>query len=223
MKERYILGGFYLIRPAQRALCMNNELLPEKIITVSECICDNLPGTWDLERADSIKNILHDPKKELSVWVEDQFEKGYIGWQYGFGNIETARAFYARFLNDMDDVYLFGIGVSEEDAVFLLGEEKPAENTGGTLVYSVLSRAEILDTANLVGFDVLGYDMGYFHSYICNGFESPFYTLFDMKPNKFGLYDSYAKAKQAAEHLSGESSGAEPAVWLSWAVCRFEL
>jgi hypothetical protein len=146
-----------------------------------------------------------------------------VGWPYGFADLATARVFCARFLKDTNDIYLLGIGLSKEDADLCISEEKPTEGIGVSLVYNVLCRNEYIDTTDLLGFDVLGCDMGFYHSYICNSFESEFHSKFVLKPNRYGLYDSYDKAKQAAHYLLDEESHAEPALWLAWAVCRFKL
>jgi hypothetical protein len=223
VNDKFILGGYYVVKAAHRALCMDQDLLPERILTVSECICDNIPGSWDIKRADSIKSLLHWRDKELADWAAEQLKKGNVEWPYGFADIATARAFCARFLKDTNDIYLLGIGLSKEDADYFISEEKPTEVIGASSVYNVLSRIEYIDTTDLLGFDVLGCDMGFFHSYICNSLASDLHSLFSMKPNEYGFYDSYDKAKQAAQYLLNEGSHAEPALWQAWAVCRFEL
>jgi len=110
-----------------------------------------------------------------------------------------------------------------KDTGIFLDEEKPGEGIGSTLVYNVLQRNEFIDTAGFIGFDILGYDMGSFHSYVCNGLEDDFYEVFGIKPNPCGLYDSYTDSRQAAGYLLNEEIGAEPALWQSWVVCKFEL
>lgn len=233
MNDVFILGGYFVVKAAQRALCMNKELLPEKIITVSECICDILPSTWalswvnkrkeDIERANSAMGLTDGEFEELEEWATVKFDNGNIGWQNGFSDLATAREFCKKFLKTTDDVYILGIGLRKEDTEIFIDEERPCEGMGTTLVYNVLQRNEFIDTSGFLGFDVLGCDIGSFHSYICNGLEHDFFEVFGIRPNKYGLYDSYTESRQAAEYLLNEEIGAEPALWQCWVVCKFEI
>lgn len=42
---KYISGGYYIVSPLERADCMDKALLPETIISASECLCDFYPKT----------------------------------------------------------------------------------------------------------------------------------------------------------------------------------
>ncbi|MEL7656573.1 MAG: hypothetical protein AAGU75_11770 [Bacillota bacterium] len=233
MKYEFILGGYFIVKAAQRAECMDKELLPQKIITISECICDILPSTWalswvnkskqDIESAKSIWGLSDNEFDELENWVTGRFDEGKFGWQYGFGDLIIARECCRRYLKDTDDIYILGIGLSKKDASVFLDREKPCKGIGSTLAYDVLQRNELIDTTGFLGFDVLGYDIGSFHSYICNGLEDDFFEIFGIRPNQYGLYESYEGSKQAAEYLLDEKIGAEPALWQSWAVCKFQI
>ena len=67
----FILGGYFLIKSAKRADCMDAALVPETIYSVSDCICDVIPSTWALDwvnrRDESIKRI----KSSLSLNTDD--------------------------------------------------------------------------------------------------------------------------------------------------------
>lgn len=86
-----------------------------------------------------------------------------------------------------------------------------------------MERNEYIDTSDFLGYDILGYGWFEFHSYICNGYYDDFLNKFGIRPNQYGLYDSYADAKKAADCLWDEEMGAELALWQPWAVCKFNL
>lgn len=233
MKDEYILGGYFVIQAAARSSCMNINLLPDKILSVSECVCNVIPNTWalswtsktieDIEQADYNRQLLDVELIQLEEWTTQQFNKGNIGWQYGFSNLVTAQEFCKKFLKTKDDIYILGIGLSQEDTTIFIEEEEPTKGMGSTLVYDVLCRNEVIDSTELLGFDVLGFDIGYFHSYICNGLENEFNARFDIKPNEYGLYNSYSAARLAAKYLMTDEAQVEPALWLPWVVCKFDL
>jgi hypothetical protein len=71
------------------------------------------------------------------------------------------------------------------------------------------------------GFEVLGYEYGAFHSFICNGLERE-YALLGMQLNKCGLFDGLADAERAAEFTNLESTGAEPVPWDAWRIDEYD-
>lgn len=230
MTDQYILGGYFIVKAASRSACMNPLLLPEKIITVSDCICDILPGTWALpwvtghsEEEERKMNFFKDDYEPLKNWLTDAYEKSIYGWQGEFMSLDAAREFCTRFIESKEDIYLLGIGLALDDAAVLIEEEMPNDVTNKSMVCKVLSKKEIMLSENLLGFDVLGYEFGSFHSYICNSLESDFYKSFGYKPNRYGLYDTFTEAKKSADYVMTGDIGAEPVLWQPWAVSRFDF
>lgn len=46
MKREFLLGGFFLVIPSERAQYMDGALMPSKIVSVSNCICNIMPDSW---------------------------------------------------------------------------------------------------------------------------------------------------------------------------------
>ena len=47
--SEYVCGGYFIAMPAKRPLRMEGNLLPEMILTASDCIVDLAPSTWSIE------------------------------------------------------------------------------------------------------------------------------------------------------------------------------
>jgi hypothetical protein len=230
MTDEYILGGYFIVKAASRGASMNPLLLPEKIVTVSDCICDILPGTWALSWVTKHtaeqklkKHFFKGDFELLENWLTDLFDKGIYGWQGEFNSLDAAREFCERFLISKEDIYLLGIGLTVDDAAILIEEEMPNGKTLKSMICKVLSKKETMLSENLLGFDVLGYEFDSFHSYICNGLESDFYKRYGYEPNNYGLYDTFTEAKKSADYVMTGDIGAEPVLWQPWAVSRFDL
>lgn len=227
-----ILGGYFIVIPALRSDCMDPILVPQKIISISECICDVLPGIWGLNwvsdrnkqiiEAKSILNINDNEFEELEKWVSEEFNIGNYGWQHGFSNIISAKRFADKFLHNLNEYWILSIGLTQSETELFLSKEKPQNNLGGTLVYNVLKQGIVLETKAILGVDLLGYDNGAFHSYLCNGLEKDLFDKYGIIPNKFGFYDDYNCILEASEYVSSDEVGAEPALWQPWIICKEE-
>lgn len=80
-----------------------------------------------------------------------------------------------------------------------------------------------MDISNIIGYDVLGYDWGYFHSYLCNGLEKDIYERLGIKPKHNGLYRTYDEVVNIINLIDNEIVEPEPVLWQPWIVCEYEL
>ena len=232
MGDKFILGGYYIVIPVDRPEWMDKGLVPEKIITISDCICDVVPGIWGLnwvknrekqiERFKKILSISDSEFTDLENWVTNKFDDGSFGWQNGFSRIETAKEFRERYMLRVKESYILAIGLSEKDVDFFLNDQIPQGKMGETIVYSILKKKSVLEPKNVLGFDILGYDLSIFHSYLCNGLEKVYYNEFGISPNKNGFFDVYEDAAKLANYTLDGHIGAEPALWQPWLVCIAE-
>lgn len=229
MNEKFRLGAYFIVIPTLRADCMDKLLIPDKFISVSNCICDVVPATWglewvtyrenDIKRAKDILKLEDKQFSELERWVTKKFNENLFGWPYGFTEISVALEFESKFLSRVEEAYIVSIGLREDEAMIFLEEEKPQKDMGKTLVYKVLEKNIKMSLNDVLGYDVLGYDFSNFHSYLCNGLERDFYKDLNIKPNKNCLYDTYEQAEMAVKYLNNEHTGAEPVLWQPWIVC----
>ena len=122
----FILGGYFIVIPAKRSEYMNSELLPDEIISVSNCICDIVPSYWALDWVTNRENDIKRAKDrlklndkeflELEKWTTYKFNLNSFGWQHGFIDLETAKEFKRLFLNKVEKVYIVSIGLIDEEA-----------------------------------------------------------------------------------------------------------
>jgi hypothetical protein len=232
LNEEFIFGGYFIVVPKLGLDYQNNKLVPENPISISEEICDIVPGTWALSwvenREKDIARIIDMLKinlaefLELEKWVTKEFEKGILGWQYGFSELTKAKEFAELFLNGISEYRILSIGLAKSETKLFLESEAPHDNMGSTLVYDTLSKGKELNTINLLGFDLLGYDLGGFYSYLSDGLEKYLNSEFDIVPNKYGFYDAYELLLKGAKRISVGAVDAEPALWQPWAICLEE-
>lgn len=111
MLSNITLGGYFIVVPTTRSKYMDQTLIPEKFISISDCICDVLPGSWglswvsnrkeDIKRAKTLINVSDNKFLELEKWVDEDFNKGNFGWQHGFTNLQSAKEFADKYLYNL--------------------------------------------------------------------------------------------------------------------------
>ena len=71
---------------------------------------------------------------------------------------------------------------------------------------------------NILGCDIIGWDISGFHSFLCNGLEKQF---LDVKFNSYGLLDeTYCKAEQMSIRIQGMG---EPVDWMPVILHKIEI
>ena len=231
--SQYVSGGYFLVKYAHRAESMSADLLPARILSASNCISD-IPDAWAVKWANYNETDRNEEAAKFGItseilpqaidWVTSGLESQKIGWPVVFYSLETAREFAQSFLPHETELALVGIGLRPEFAAFLLREEKPPENHGTPGIYEALSRGWSLEAGGeVLGFEVLGYEWGGFHSWLCNGLEVDTYREFNIRPNRHGFISDLEEAVKSAEYASREEVGAEPALWQPWLVVTYPM
>jgi hypothetical protein len=230
MQQNYILGGYFLVIPATRADYMDQVLLPETIISVSECICGVLPSMGIFRTSDKVqfvdrikKTIRLDDNEfsNLEKWLTKKFNNKLFDWPSCFADIDTAKEFQKRFLQKVNEVYLIAIGLTENEAEIFIEEQRALGGVGNireTVMVNLFQKKIDIDINNIIGFDILGLDTDYFHSYLCHGLEKGFYKELGIKPNNLGLYACYQDASKAMKYIETNELELEEALWQSWVV-----
>ncbi|MEO1333657.1 MAG: hypothetical protein AAFV32_09090 [Myxococcota bacterium] len=223
-----VSGGYFVVLPAARSPYMNAELLPDEILTVSDCINDMAPHTWAIDwSTDSAESRVEHASKfgiepgrlaELQRWATQALDDGMIGWPGTLLELDDAVRFVQAYVREPRAV-VCGIGLSADLRSSFLEEAKPGQNEGATGVYLAIKRGHSpADGGRSLGFDVLGWEFGAFHSYLCNGLENHFQKEFGIIPNSAGRFDTEAEARTCADCANLEETGAEPGLWLPWEV-----
>lgn len=229
----FVSGGYFLAIPAPPSEFMNADLLPDKFLTASGCLVALAPDTWGIawtgdpmesrREAAARFGINEQGLRELIVWSTAALDSGRLGWPNVFLDVETALDFRTRFLPAGTDIIVFGIALPADlrDAFLEATRPGPQEGTPG-VVMALEANARQDERGVRLGFDVLGWDWGGFHSYICNGLETEFQRALGVTPNAHGFFATEQEARRCAEHAGLENTGAEPALWLPWKVVRYE-
>lgn len=76
---------------------------------------------------------------------------------------------------------------------------------------------------SVLGFEILGYDMGTFHSYICNRLEDDYDKEYGFRLNRSGFISTIDEAKKLAEYTNRDDVGAEPVLWLPWVIVKYSF
>ncbi|OJV63480.1 MAG: hypothetical protein BGO41_11690 [Clostridiales bacterium 38-18] len=233
MKSDFYIGRYALIELFTRADSMNANLINDVIITNSECITTIFPAwwmfNWDLDGTNERfefcdnYNMSLERMDELCKEITSLFERKELGYPNTIFNIDTARYLYDKYFSFIDRIKLIGIGLEKKEANNYLEYNKPiGENEGELGIYQLLKKKILIDTSKIIGYEILGCDLGILHSVLCNKLETDIFDKLNMKPNKFGLYDSYDETLKACKFIR-EECDAENALWQPWIVCEYNL
>lgn len=233
--ENVIIGGYTLIRPREEWFIKPKIVDFENIISVSSCICDEIIGDWILEWQTNHKSTTEGYNKsvlkltesrlnELIKTMNDYYNKNKFGAGGFFTDLESARKIYNEYLSHIEDVRLIGIGLDIHEYEIFKSEEN-LEN--GTEEYYAINKCLknrlIMDTSNIIGYDILGFEYGGFHSFLCNGLERDFCDQLGIKPKKNGLYNTYEEVVQAVDLIEEGKVVGEPVLWQPWIICEYAL
>jgi hypothetical protein len=202
-------------------------------LSASNCIAD-IPDAWEVKWANYKETDRKEEAAKFGItpeilpdvidWVTSGLQSQKIGWPVVFYSLKTARKFAQSFLSHDNDLALSGIGLQPELAALFLLEEKPPENHDTPGIYEALSQGLILEAGGVVlGFEMLAYEWGGFHSWLCNGLEVDSYREFNTRPNRYGFISNLEDAVKSAEYASREDVGPEPALWQPWLVVKYSM
>lgn len=227
-------GGYFQTRTVARPDYVAAELLPSAIISLSDCICDFVPDLWAIawanmpaaERSAKASNHGISPSvlPEVITWTTDRINSAKFGWPCVFLSVLDAQAFARRFLGADATVRLLGIALHEAVTEAFLETEKPKDREGTPGVYMAVSnRVALHPGGRELGWEVLCYDHGAFHSWLCNGLEREVAQKFGIRPSPTGFIASPGDALDAAGYCGREEVGAEPGFWAPWLVVEYGL
>jgi hypothetical protein len=227
---QYIAGGFILTRRVARPSYVA-EFLPPRILSASTCICPTLPDNWSLlwtgsDAADRQREAAAwgADFRELAEWTARELDAGGIGWPNVVADLPGARAFAQRVLPVGSEIVLLGLGLHETLAEQFERETTHPENQTEPGIRSVLARREPFPAPGRpLGHEVLCYDSGSFHSWLCNGLEKPLTQQLGTATNDEGLIDDLTVAIAAAEYCGRDDVGAEPGLWMPWLLVQYSL
>jgi hypothetical protein len=194
----YYSGGYYLIEPHERPSCMNGDIVPSTILSVSSCICNTYPDGFNWYRKQRPPKFDEEMAKNCDEWMSAKLDDQQIGWPNVFYNLNTAREFYQKFLFSLSNLRCIGIGLKVEFVKNFLDDVVDYE---GGVVQCLMKKTFLEEDGKFLGFETLGYDVNDFHSYLCNGLEEEL-PPFAISLNSEGLVTNFEQAVEFAESIS---------------------
>jgi hypothetical protein len=232
--ENLISGGYFLVWPTDRKPWMS-ELLPERISSVSECICDNGPnvywawgvGDWHDAPTEAVVwadrlGIAREHLPKLRAWLIEADRVGDLQYPSVLTSPDVACRLLGEFGVDASGLSLLGIAADAQQAAKYIADE---DSQRGPLfapsgIRTLLGR----ELAPVAGGEPLGYEVcGDGHSWLCNSLESDAFDLFGVRPNAEGFISTIDAAERVAAWANDDASGAEPGPWRPWLISRYEL
>lgn len=230
----YLSAGYYLILPTSRKEYMDKAVVPESVLSVSECICTHYPDISILWGNVEVKKDRYMEQLGLSLntfqlleqWIEEHRKTGDMLFSQVFSNLDAAQTFVDRFLNHLPDIRIISIGLPEQYRVDFLDDVTAFSNKNPEPygVEKILQRqlAVNMEGAQIIGYEVLGFDSGSFHSYLCNGLERDFSHHFNFSLNSHGLIHTFEEADRYSDYCNELGEVTEAVLWLPWAIFEYE-
>ena len=230
-----IVGGYYLVQGTQRKGWMDENLLPSVFWSISRCICEIFPDSWvftwvtdqTARRREAIREILQLSEIEffqMQTRFDRLLDNDEFGWPNVFLDADLARDFYASHLDHLPNIKLLSIALPEVYWTEFIEESAPSENVGESGVRRMLRKRQALRaSASVRGFEILGFDLAGFHSFVCNSLETDYHTRLNITLGPNGLIEDYEDAVRAADYTALDEVMAEPALWRPWLVSEHSL
>jgi hypothetical protein len=215
----YYSGGYYLIEQHGRPSYINGSIVPSTILSVSPCICNTYPDGFNWYRDRQLSEFDNKMIKNFKGWMGKKLDDQQIGWPNVFYDLEITREFYKRFLSSLSKIRCIGIGLKAEfiknflDCLISYEEGVPQ---------CLIQKKILEEEGEFLGFEVLGYDICSFHSYLCNGLEEEL-PQFAISLNSEGLIDDFKQAIQFSESISNRGDELEVDYYCPWALYEYKI
>ncbi len=224
--EIYFSTGYYLIK-ANHPIGWDwpTDLFPDKLISLSPCICPKLRLLWGWDWECYWEGVLEfgideDKFEDFVAWCHDPSKPVEMGGL--FHSTAAARDFVQRFMANTADLHLIGVGFPQEIAE-LGWREKTGDNEWG-VIRRVAQQLPVEPGGEVLGHEILSFECNSLgHSWVCNMiYEEPF----GFTPNPHGLIEHYADAKKVYDWLAEDNlqgTRGEPEPYYIWQLIDYPL
>ena len=231
-------AGFLLVKPVGRPPYVSPELVPDNVVSASDCICPQFPGpyaiswcsTSDADREDLLAavGIPHELHGEAIQWATSFFGTLY-GWPGVFYVPAAAREARERFFPSSGSVKVIGLGLPERFAKDFINEATPSKAPSGYASNGESGYLECIRRANAlpsggrpIGFEPLNLQLGMLeHSWLCNGLEQHCAVTLDVRPSPNGLLATLDDGVRCCDEISRDEVGAEPGPWYPFVIVEY--
>lgn len=228
----FISAGFVITRPVVRPPYASASLLPDLLLSASQCIANFIPDTWCIEwtqdtpesRTENAKAFGLDALglAKATVWVTSRFGDS-IAWPGVLMDIQVAKQFVETFLSHLPDAKVLELALHRSQTDQFCQEAEPAPQQPGFapigrqgIHEAVLKAQPPTDGGRILGFEPLVFDYSLSHSWLCNGLETVVAEHLNISPNGNGLIETFDNACRCVNYIARDDVGAEPGLWLPW-------
>ncbi len=235
----YVAAGYFITKYSTEGF-WKSPLMPERVISLSNCIGKTVMVYWDWDVEMHREEILDFgiPIEKFSAFqkwsARADTEKGVV-YPNVFHHLEDARQFITDFVPAQDDLFLIGAALPKALADSLLADGQRITRSVNKqpdsffITYGVsqalTDKREIESSGEVLGYEIVSYDMGYLgHSWLCSNLEKDMNDLFGIHPNQYGLIETYEEAKKVYDWIAeDEMKGhrAEPEPYYPWLLVRY--
>lgn len=238
--SEYMAGGYFITKYADRPEYLDAGLLPERLVSLSECIGSSVQIYWgwdlDKHRQEALQfGILSEKLNEFAAWILGKGRTD-IDFPGVFYSIEAARRFVAEFLPVKDGLLIIGIALPESLVDGFLNDNQQTVYNANTQEYiqetyginlALSERKPLPPNGEILGFEVVSYYYNLDHSWLCSGLERDMHQKFGIRPGQYGLIETFEDANRVHEWiLEGEAKGehrGEPEPYYPWLIARYPL
>jgi hypothetical protein len=226
----YYSGGYFLLRAYKPDWPqLKTDLLPEKLISLSTCMCPRVSVGWGWTPGDRQAaldfGIPQDKLDEFVNWCGYAHETEIGVWSM-FYSADIARQFIHRFLPDKTDLKLIGVGLPKDLAEKSWLHKEGQRDEG--VEKRIPQQLPIESGGEILGFDVVMYNYNDFgDSWLCSNLQYDMHDLFGIHPNGYGLLRRAEGARKIYDWIEeGETLGihrAEPEPYYFWLLVSYPL
>ena len=230
-------AGFLIVKPAVRPAYVSPQLIPDEVISASDCICPQFPGpyaiswcdTSDEDRASllSAAGVPEEHHSRAIEWATEAFGESY-GWPGVFYTVEAAHAAKMQFLAD-PSVRVIGLGLAEQLAAGFVREATPPVSppgyapTGESGYLECVKRGTPLPQGGrALGFEPLNLLLGMLEdSWLCSCLEQHCEAALNVRPAANGLLASLEDALRCCAEINRDQVPAEPGPWYPFLLVEY--
>ncbi len=231
-------AGYLLMKPVRRDDFRSPDLLPTRLLSASSCIGRHFPGTYaiswcqddDASRARCFDEIglPIELRADATLWATEQFDEAF-GWVATFFDLAEAIAVRNRFFAGDPDLIVAGLGLPEQYVAAFLEDAAPPPTLpgfapmGASGYFQAVSQNQLIEpNGELLGFELLVTEGGRLdHSWLCSSVEVHCFRELGIRPAANGLLPDLETAERCLAEITNESVGAEPGLWLPWAIYKY--
>jgi hypothetical protein len=227
--DDYYSGGYFLLRADKPEWPqLQTDLLPAKLLSLSDHICPRLAVYWGWNPGNKEAALKFGiPQTKLDEFIEwchfgYQTDLEFVSMFY---STDAARRFIKQFELNTDDLYLIGAGLHKEIEEAHWRYESDREVDG--IEKRIEQHLPVESGGSILGFEVTTYAHNNIEcSWFCNYLHQDIFDLYGVRPNQYGLIESHAEAKTVHKWINDpEINGkrAEAQLYDFWLLLSYPL